>query len=304
MKNKNSPSLISNIICTTLVLVYFSLAVCELIIYYGTVNKLWFIINITTVSLSLAGYLISKFILKTKAFHKFCSLAIFLYFVIFLFFTIAKRYHFLDNFSDVQKIKQLILSTGNAGVITFIVIQCLQVLISPIPGIALVIVGAQIYGSFLGFVYSSIGILIGSIIAFFIGRLCGKSLAVWLVGEENTKKWRKTLEKKGKFLLPFMFILPLFPDDIICIVAGMTTMNFLYFLIVALISRPIGILAGSYLCGGKLIPYRWPYTLIWIAIIIAIIIGFSLLLKYQEKIEKFFISKFSNRKKPNKKTDN
>jgi len=288
-------NLIANIIYTIVVAIFFTITIFELIYFYS-INNLHFILHTTLISICLIIYIASKLIFNTKNFHKFFSLTIFCYFCVFLVLTIMKRYHLLDVFSSVQKLKELILSTGSAGILTFIAIQVAQVIISPIPGIATVIVGAQIYGSLWGFVYSSAGIIIGSIIAFFIGRLFGKSLAIWLVGEDNTKKWRKTLEKKGKFLLPLAFLLPFFPDDIICIIAGMTTMSFTYFLVVTLITRPIGILLGSYVFSGELIPFTWPYILIWIAILAVVAILFVIIMKNQDKIEKWFIKKFSKSK--------
>ncbi len=297
MKKKNRVNLISNIISILVVASFFVITIFEFLYFYGSVNTLRFIIHTSVLTIVMLIYLVSKIFYKTNNFHKLFSITIFCYFCIFLVLTIMKRYNLLDVFSSVQKLKELILSTGSAGILVFIAIQIAQVIVSPIPGAATILVGAQIYGSLWGFIYSSIGILIGSIIAFFIGRLFGKSLAVWLVGEENTKKWRKTLEKRGKFLLPIIFLLPFFPDDIICIIAGMTTMSFSYFLIVSLITRPIGILVWSYFTGGKLIPFTWPYILIWIAIFIVLAVGFIILIKKQDKIQNWFIKKFSKKKK-------
>ena len=43
-----------------------------------------------------------------------------------------------------------------------------------------------------------------------------------------------------------MFLLPLFPDDILCFVTGLSTMSWRYFIVMQLIARAISVVTTSY----------------------------------------------------------
>jgi len=77
-------------------------------------------------------------------------------------------------FSDREKSKAFISSFGMGAPVIFILFQILQVLFAPVPGEASGFIGGYIFGTFQGFVYSSIGLSVGSWINFLIGRLLGK----------------------------------------------------------------------------------------------------------------------------------
>ena len=89
------------------------------------------------------------------------------------------------------------------AVVIFIVINFLQVVILPIPGIIAVGTGVALFGAFKCAVFSLIGILIGSIVAFYIGRILGYKVVSWLVGKETIDKWLNNIKNKsgGIFIL-------------------------------------------------------------------------------------------------------
>ena len=83
-----------------------------------------------------------------------------------IIYTILDKLNILDNFSSVHALKEYILSTGSMGVITYILIQTLQVIFLPIPASIICIVGSLIYGPLLGGIYCSIGVLVGSTVSY------------------------------------------------------------------------------------------------------------------------------------------
>lgn len=108
----------------------------------------------------------------------------------------------------------------------------------------------------------------------------------------------KKVKGKDNFILTAMFILPLFPDDMLCFVAGLSSMTWQYFLIMIVISRLIGIAATCY--SIDFIPFNtWWGILIWIILIAVVIIAFVLLYKNLDAINSWFNKKFrwGNRKK-------
>lgn len=201
-----------------------------------------------------------------------------------------------EKLNSVEKLKNLILSLGIWGRITFVAIQFLQVTFIPVPSPMLILAGSLIYGPLQAGLLSLAGILLGSGFAFFLGRTFGKKLVTFMVGEESQKKWTKLLgECKYSFVI--MMLLPCFPDDILCLVAGLTDMSWTFFMVTQFISRPIGIFSVSYLTSGEIIPYSGWGLAVWAVIIIASLTLIYLSIKYNRQIENFIKNLFKKNKK-------
>lgn len=84
--------------------------------------------------------------------------------------------------------------------------------------------------------------LVGAIVAYWLGRIGGGKAVKWIAGdEEDYKHWCSILNnKKGKIIYACTVLLPIFPDDLICLVVGAMKMDFKYFVIVNIIGKLIG----------------------------------------------------------------
>lgn len=201
-----------------------------------------------------------------------------------------------ERVNSVQKLQTLILELGFWGRSAFVLLQFLQVTFIPIPSPILVVAGTLIYGPFEAGLLSLAGILLGSAVAFFIGRIFGKKLVIYMVGKNTEQKWRKFLSG-CKYTFVLMMLLPLFPDDILCLVAGVTDMSSTFFMVTQLISRPIGIFALSYFSSGQIIPYHGWGLIVWGIIAIFSLVAIYLTSKYNQKIENFVKNLFKKQKK-------
>lgn len=202
-----------------------------------------------------------------------------------------------EKLNSVDKLKQFILDLGFWGRSFFVFFQFLQVTFIPIPSPILVIAGSLIYGPFQASLLSLAGILLGSAVAFFIGKVFGKKIVIFMVGEESQKKWTKFLNN-CKYSFVLMMLLPCFPDDILCLVAGLTDMSWMFFMTTQLITRPIGIFLVSYFSSGEIIPYHGWGLIVWGIIILISVIAIYLSSKYSQNIENF-IKKLLKKDKQN-----
>lgn len=199
-----------------------------------------------------------------------------------------------EKLNSAEKLKDFILSLGFWGRFAFVFLQFLQVTFLPLPSPIFVVAGSLIFGPFQSSLLSLAGILLGSAVAFFIGRVFGKRVVRFMVGEEAQEKWTKKLSKyKYSFFL--MMLLPLFPDDILCLVAGLTDMSWGFFMTTQFISRPIGIFLVSYLSSGEIIPYYGWGLVVWGVLAVGAVALIYLSYKYNDKIEKFFFSLFKKK---------
>lgn len=77
--------------------------------------------------------------------------------------------------SSMDSFREYIHSTGHWGPIMFILFQILQIVVAPIPGEVVQVAGGYIYGTALGSLYTTIGLILGSAIAFYFTRFIGRA---------------------------------------------------------------------------------------------------------------------------------
>ena len=251
----------------------------------------WSIVFTVSTSLSYLFFLIT--ILLN---HKWQKLAIAINIAVICIvalFTIFYYTGLLDHFSSLEETRKWFDSFGAWAWVIFFLIQIAQVVILPIPAQITTIAGVLIFGALKAFIISAIAIVIGSFICFAIGRHLGVKVAYKIASKETVDKYRDLLTKKGKVLLPVMFLFPAFPDDLLCFIAGTTKMTWGYFIWVTLLTRLIGVACICWFGSGDLIPFHGWGIPVWIVIAIAMIFIIYFLFKYQEKVEEWVIATFT-----------
>lgn len=189
-----------------------------------------------------------------------------------------------EKFTDFDAIKKVILDSGFWGFAVYIGLTIFQVVILPIPAALTIVLGVAIYGPTVCFILSTIGTIIGSIISFMLGKVFGRRLCNWMFGEENTDKYARLLGEKGRFLFIIMLIFPAFPDDMLCMIAGITSMSYGYFIVVCALTRPIMIGVTAYL-GSGVIPFEGRGIAIWVAIACLLFVAFIVVTGIKNGIE-------------------
>lgn len=203
----------------------------------------------------------------------------------------------LSHFSSLEEAREWFSSFGAWAWIIFFLIQIAQVVILPIPAQITTIAGVLIFGAWKAFIISAIATLIGSYICFGIGKWFGVKVAYKLASKETVDKYRNLLTKKGRLLLPVMFLFPAFPDDLLCFIAGTTKMTWRYFVIITILTRIISIACICWLGSGELIPFSGWGIPVWIVIGILMLACIILIFKYQEQIEEWIIRTFTKKGK-------
>ena len=204
-----------------------------------------------------------------------------------------------EYINTTEKLQDVILSWGFWGRLGFIFIQFLQVTLLPLPSTVTIVAGSYVYGPLQGALLSLAGILVGSLFAFFLGRVFGKKVVAFMVGEKTCDKWTKFLTD-AKYSFVIMMLLPVFPDDVLCLVAGLTNMTWGFFTITNLVARPLGIFMVSYLGSGQIIPYYGWGLIVWAVIGVLVIAALILSYKYRNQIENFLLKIFKNKNKKEK----
>ena len=159
--------------------------------------------------------------------------------------------YYYDIFTDREQIKAFVTSFGTGAPAVFIIIQILQVLLAPFPGEATGFIGGFLFGATKGFLYSSIGLTVGSLINFTIGRFLGKRFVRKLIPPAQLERMDNLVKHQGVIVLFALFVFPGFPKDYLCLFLGLSAIPLKIFIILTTIGRMPGTLMlslqGSYI---------------------------------------------------------
>ena len=280
-------------------------AIAFLFIAYGLAYKSISFIEVNfNILFAVAGVGFTAIMVAGIIFYAFGFKSVYRLIVCFLiFFDISAVVFFvlcatglITKINSVDALRDYISQTGAWAAVIYIIFSFLQVVLLPVPGSVAVAVGVAMFGPLMCAIYSFIGIVTGSIVAFVIGRWIGYKAVCWIVGKESLDKWLKKLKGKDYLILSLMFLLPLFPDDILCFVAGLSSMTWGFFLVMITVTRAISIFSTAY--SFELIPFTtWWGILIWGVLLALVVLAFYLVCRYYEKIDNFLKTKFKILKK-------
>lgn len=136
--------------------------------------------------------------------------------------------------------------------LVFFFLQLASVIIAPIPSNLTTAAGGFLFGPVPAFLLSAGAVTLGSIIVFQLSRLLGQAYVEQFISKKNLTKYGEIIRRKQDTFLFLSFLLPFFPDDLICILAGLTQISFRRFLILVVLARPWGLLAASAIGGSVL----------------------------------------------------
>jgi uncharacterized membrane protein YdjX (TVP38/TMEM64 family) len=174
---------------------------------------------------------------------------------------------------DRAQLKAAIRSYGAYSPLAYVFAQILQVVVAPIPGGAVEFLGGYLFGVKLGFLYSMIGLLIGSWIAFSLARIFEKLAVEKFVPLGTRKKFDYLIGHEGVILSFLLFLIPGFPKDALCYILGLTPMHLGIFLFMSTLGRIPGTLMAC-LQGGKAFDYQYKTLLILLGISALVILIF------------------------------
>lgn len=130
---------------------------------------------------------------------------------------------------------------GDARDAVFLLLQIFQVLIAPVPAPLVGLLGGALFGFWHGLLLSLLGITIGSAIAMGSSRIFGDAVVRRFVPSPLLARFDHLADANGLWSFFLIFLLPLFPDDAICFMAGLTRLPLHRLLLVCALGRLPGI---------------------------------------------------------------
>ena len=153
----------------------------------------------------------------------------------------------LDDFEGIysssDKLGKFLQSLGPYSPAVFVLFQIIQVIAAPFPGELTGVAGGFVYGETIGFILSTIGLSIGSWVAFELASILGRPFVERFVKREVLEKFNFLTTNTGVVICFVLFLFPGFPKDYLCYVLGLSRMKLSTFLLVSVIGR----IPGTYL---------------------------------------------------------
>lgn len=209
--------------------------------------------------------------------------------IIAVVFIVIGQFDLWDKFKSIDAVRSWIEGAGAFSVVIYGVIVFLQVIVLPIPSTVTNIVAVMLFDPWITFLVTTLCTWAGSYVCFAIGRIFGKKVVNWLIGEEKTTKYANLLNEKGRFLFIMMLLLPCFPDDILCMVAGLSSMSWGFFSLAIFLARPAMIALVSFFGSAAIDAIdTWgiPVSIGVFAVVIAFVVFISLYRGKKEKKDK------------------
>ena len=175
----------------------------------------------------------------------------------------------LHWFSSLDAVTQSIQGYGFWGPAVLFVLFIFQTFLAFIPGQALMVASGYIYGFTGGILITWSSLVVGGQAAFWLARRYGRPFAERWVSSTLLDRWNKSSAGQGIVFYVITLVMPFFPNDAMCYIAGLGNMSFRRFLTANILGRGIAsiltVVVGAY---GEQVP-----LLLWSAVIGFIVLG-------------------------------
>lgn len=186
-----------------------------------------------------------------------------------------------QKIDSAQELRALIDAAGPLAGAVYFLLQLLTVIIAPIPSNITMMAGAMALGFWPSALLGIAAIWAGSMLVFLAARHLGQEAVQGILDRGVLEKYLPMIEKKQDMFLFLTLLFPFFPDDMLCIVAGLSTIRTERFFFMMLLARPWGLLFSALLGSGALALPLWAVVPLGAGLCAV----FVLAMTYSERIE-------------------
>lgn len=187
----------------------------------------------------------------------------------------------LDEIRSAQQLRALISGAGPTAWVVYFLLQMTTVILAPLPSNVVMLAGSLALGFRVAFPLGMVAIDLASLLTFFVARRLGRNAARRLISHSAAEKYVPLIEEKQGMFLFLTMLFPFFPDDMLCLLAGLTGIPAWRFALILLFARPWGLAFAALLGSGVISLPAWG----WALLVLAIAVLFGVMLKYSERIE-------------------
>ncbi|MBI1356510.1 MAG: hypothetical protein GC160_19385 [Acidobacteria bacterium] len=186
--------------------------------------------------------------------------------VLLLLAAAAWKLGWFERLRDVDALAEELRQEGWKGALLCIAAQFVQVVIFMIPGEITQVAAGYVFGLWVGFFYSVVGIMAGSACAYGLGKALGRPTFLKIFGEEALQRMVAAVNsERGVWGLFLLFLAPGAPKDAMSYGSGLAGVGLGRFLLVSGLGR-LPALFFSTLFGAQAFERDWR-SLLWTALV-------------------------------------
>ncbi len=200
---------------------------------------------------------------------------------------------FFEAASSPEAMEEYIAQSAPWSHLAYFAIQLASVIIAPIPSNITAAAAGWLFGMLPAFLLTWGAVAAGSVLVFALARGLGQEFVRRLVGEKSSGKYLEIIRRKRDVFLFIAFLFPFFPDDVLCILAGLTDIPFRRFVLLVVLARPWGLLAACAV-GGNAVELPLPAMIALGALGLLLM---ALALKYGDRAEEAILRRLNKTEK-------
>lgn len=194
----------------------------------------------------------------------------------------------LEEIDSVEDLRALIGRAGPMAGVAYFLMQMMTVIIAPIPSNVTMMAGALALGFWPAMILGVLAVICGSVIVFLAARALGRNAVQRFLDRGVMERYLPVIEEKQDMFLFLTMLFPFFPDDALCILAGLTTISLRRFVLIMAAARPWGLVFAALLGSGSIQMPVWG----WVLLAVPMIAVFILAMRYSRQIEEKLFSLF------------
>ena len=186
--------------------------------------------------------------------------------------------------------KNKISSMGFSGIMLLFGLQVVQILLVVLPGEPFEVLAGMCYGTWGGYLFITVSVLITNIIIFFTVRKLGKKYLYNFFKEEKVEKVMNSKLFKNprniEMVLFILFFLPASPKDLFVYIGGLLPVKPVRFIAIATLARFPSVITST-MVGANISNGNWKTSLLIYAISFIVAITIIYLVNLKDKNKEF-----------------
>lgn len=140
-------------------------------------------------------------------------------------------------FGNPERIQKLVGNWGIWAPLGFILLQMVQIVVAPLPGSVVALVAGYVFGMGRGLLLAMVGVMLGALAAFLLGRAIGRRLLRLFVAERTMDQFDEFVIRRGPFYVFLLLLVPNPIGDWLYYLAGLTALPLSLFMLFVLVAR-------------------------------------------------------------------
>ena len=152
---------------------------------------------------------------------------------------------FAGLMSWADQTREWVLSFGSFAPLAYVTVFVLQIVVAPLPGQLLGVMGGYLFGMFAGSLYSITGLVVGAGLAMWLARRFGRPWLERCFPATQLRVWERKLRTRSLFTWWLLFVVPV--PDLVFYAAGLSSVSLRRLLVALVFGRGLGLVFANVL---------------------------------------------------------